>query len=58
VFLFSSHDAASDDNSLGRLVPSADLYHTPLFKMQALWQVDTHPFMAGVAHWSSILNDQ
>jgi hypothetical protein len=51
----ANNDAtSSDNNSLG---PPADLYHTPLFEIQALWQIDTHAVLAGMAHWSSILND-
>jgi hypothetical protein len=50
----ANNDATSSDNKLG---PPADLYQTPLFEIQALWQIDTHAVLAGMAHWSSILND-
>jgi hypothetical protein len=53
--LQSANNAASDNND--QLGPPADLYNTPLFEIQALWQIDTHAVLAGMAHWSSILND-
>jgi hypothetical protein len=51
----ANNDATSSDNN--KLGPPADLYHTPLFEIQALWQIDTHAVITGMAHWSSILND-
>jgi hypothetical protein len=53
--LSSANNPATDDTS--QLGPPADLYHTPLFELQALWQVDAHAVVAGMAHWSSILID-
>lgn len=49
----SANNAASDTN----LGPPSDLYNTPLFQVQGLWQVDTHAVIAGLSQMSSILVD-
>jgi hypothetical protein len=51
----SANNEASDDSST--LGPPADLYNTPFNEIQALWQVTVNSATAGLAHLSSILND-
>lgn len=53
--LQSVNNEPTDDNSL--LGPPASLEQTPLYEIQALWQVDTHAVTAGLAHGSSLLED-
>lgn len=53
--LASANNAATDSSyALG---PPADLYNKPFNEIQALWQYDTASTVAGVAHLSSILQD-
>ena len=51
----SANNEASDDSST--LGPPADLYNHPFNEIQALWQVTVESATAGLAHLSSILND-
>jgi len=53
--LASANNEASDDkDSLG---PPADLYYHPFNEIQALWQVSASSAAIGLAHLSSILED-
>jgi len=51
----SANGADTNDNSV--LGPPADLQTWPLNEVQALWQVDAHAVALGMAHVSSILQD-
>jgi len=53
--LASANNAATDSSST--LGPPANLYNKPFNEIQALWQVDTAAAVAGMAHLSSILQD-
>lgn len=53
--LASANNPATDDsNTLG---PPANIYEYPFNEIQALWQVDTKSAIIGLAHLSSILED-
>jgi hypothetical protein len=53
--LASANNEASDSSSV--LGPPASLDSYPFNTIQALWQVDTHSAAMGVAHLSSIIDD-
>ena len=53
--LASANNEATDDSST--LGPPASLYYHPFNEIQALWQVTVASATAGLAHFSSILND-
>jgi hypothetical protein len=53
--LASANNDPTDNNY--ELGPPASWDHYPFNAIQALWQVDTHAATAGVAHFSSIIDD-
>jgi len=53
--LASANNPATDDS--GQLGPPADLYSYPFNEIQALWQVSAYSATMGLAHFSSILED-
>jgi hypothetical protein len=54
VLASANNPSTNDANTLG---PPNDFYNYPLNEIQALWQVDTHSAAVGLAHLSSILED-
>jgi hypothetical protein len=54
VLASSNNPSTNDVNTLG---PPIDRYNYPLNEIQALWQVDTRSAAIGLAHFSSILED-
>lgn len=50
----ANNDETDDSSTLG---PPADLYNKPFNEIQALWQVTVASATAGLAHLSTILND-
>jgi len=50
----SNNEPTDDSNQLG---PPASLDFYPFFAIQALWQVDTYSAASGIAHLSSLLDD-
>ena len=53
--LASANNEATDSSY--ELGPPSSLYYYPFNAIQALWQVDTHAAAAGVAHVSSLIDD-
>jgi hypothetical protein len=54
VLASANNDATDSDYELG---PPASLDYYPFNAIQALWQVDTHAAAMGVAHVSSLIDD-
>lgn len=53
--LASANNPSTDDRTV--LGPPSNRYEYPLNEIQALWQVDSYAAVAGLAHFSSILQD-